>query len=319
MIGEPTGRVQLDKVLYAVRANHLSKSFGKVQAVDNLDLEIPHGQFFGLLGPNGSGKTTTIHMLATLIRPSAGNAFVADHDVVKEPVAVRRTIGLVFQESALDRTLTVDENLELTAALHNIPLRLARPRIDELLELFGLREKRGTPAGSLSGGMRRALDIIRGVLHRPQILFLDEPTIGLDVLNRRAIWRYIEQLRAQEAITVLLTTHYLEEAEGCDQVAFLNRGRIIGAGSPRQLVRELGAFILEVEGGDQDAITAHLAPRLGAPVHEGDTLAFRIPDENFPLAELHRELHARVRTLRIHRPDLNDVYVWLNSPRKEIA
>lgn len=315
MIGEPVRAAQLDRVLYAVRTEQLSKSFGTVRAVDGIDLAIPHGRFFGLLGPNGSGKTTTIHMLATLIRPSAGTASVGGFDVMREPVAVRRTIGLVFQESALDRSLTVAENLELAAALHDLPPRLARERMDELLSLFGLTDNSRKPVNALSGGMRRALDIVRGVLHRPRILFLDEPTIGLDVLNRRALWRYIEQLRRQESMTVLLTTHYLEEAEGCDQVAFLNRGRIIGEGQPNQLVASLGAYLLEVEGGDQDAIAGHLAPRLGMPLRTGDTLAFRIPDEEFPLAELQRELRSRARNLRLHRPDLNDVYVWLNTPR----
>lgn len=313
MIGELRRAAPLDQALDAVRTEGLSKSFGALRAVERLDLEIPQGRFFGLLGPNGSGKTTTIHMLATLIRPTAGTAVVAGHDVRAEPVAVRRAIGLVFQESALDRSLTVEENLQLTAALHDLPPRQARGRIDELLALFGLAEKRRAPVGSLSGGMRRALDIIRGILHRPRVLFLDEPTIGLDVLNRRAIWRYIERLRQQEAITVLLTTHYLEEAEGCDRVAFLSRGRLIGSGTPQQLIRALGAYVLELEGGAQEAISTHLMPQLGAPLQDGDRLSFRIPSEDFPLEELHRELRSRVRNLRIHRPDLNDVYVWLNS------
>ena len=211
----------------AVDARGLVKRFGALLAVDHLDLVIAPGEFFGLLGPNGSGKTSTIHMLSTLIAPSAGSARGAGSDVVRQPVAVRRAIGLVFQDSALDRSLTVQENLEFTAALHDVPTRVARPRIDELLQLFGLEDKRRARVANLSGGMRRALDIVRGVLHRPQVLFLDEPTIGLDIINRRSIWQYLQRLRTQEGLTILLTTHYLEEAAPCHRVAFLARGQLI--------------------------------------------------------------------------------------------
>ncbi|MGH9888579.1 MAG: ABC transporter ATP-binding protein, partial [bacterium] len=166
--------------LLAVNASGLVKRYGAVLAVDGLDLEIPTGQFFGLLGPNGSGKTSTIHMLATLIRPSGGRASVNGHDVVREAVKTRASIGLVFQESALDRTLSIAENLRFAGLLYNLPAAVIEERSAGLLELFGLADKRNRPVGSLSGGMRRALDIVRGVIHHPKILFLDEPTIGLD-------------------------------------------------------------------------------------------------------------------------------------------
>jgi ABC-2 type transport system ATP-binding protein len=303
----------------AISARGLTKRYGALTAVDGLDLDIPEGQFFGLLGPNGSGKTSTIHMLATLIRPSGGSASVAGQDIGRRPVAVRRAIGLVFQESALDRSLTVQENLALAAALHDLAPALARPRIAELLELFGLADRRATPVGALSGGMRRALDIARGVLHRPGILFLDEPTIGLDLLNRRAIWRHIERLRAEHGMTVLLTTHYLEEAQDCDRVAFLSRGRLVGSGTPRELVGALGARILEVRSATPQALAAELRGRLGAGLIEGDTVSFRVADERFSLERLQEELGARVQGLVLRRPDLNDVYVWLNSAGQSAA
>jgi len=214
----------------AIRATGLGKRYADLLAVDGLDIEISSGEFFGLLGPNGSGKTTTLHMLATLIRPSAGSATVAGFDVVREPVSVRAAIGLVFQESALDRTLSVAQNLRFAGLLHDLPLRVIGERQGELLELFGIADKRDQPVAALSGGMRRALDIVRGVLHEPRILFLDEPTIGLDLPNRRRIWRFIERLRARTGMTVLLTTHYLEEADGCDRVAFIRRGRLVESG-----------------------------------------------------------------------------------------
>jgi ABC-2 type transport system ATP-binding protein len=251
-------------------------------------------------------------MLSTLVRPTAGQARVAGHDVVLEPVEVRRAIGLVFQESALDRTLSVAENLRFAGALCGLSRRQIDERMDELLGLFDLASQRGRPVGALSGGMRRAVDIARGVLHRPGILFLDEPTIGLDVINRRAIWRFLDRLRHEQGTTLVLTTHYLEEAEGCEYAYFMQGGRIIGAGTPRALIAALGAYILEIETEDPDGHAARLTSRLGPALVEGSRLQFRIPDEDFPLAELQRELAREVRALHIKRPDLNDVYVWTN-------
>jgi len=300
----------------AVRAHGLTKRYGDILAVDRLELELPAGQFFGLLGPNGSGKTTTIHMLSTLVRPSAGSVQVAGRDVIRDPVAVRASIGLVFQESALDRTLSVQQNLRFAGLLYDLAPAVIEERSRELLELFGLNDKRERPVGSLSGGMRRALDIVRGVLHRPRILFLDEPTIGLDLPNRRRIWRFIERLRAASGMTVLLTTHYLEEADSCDQVAFINTGKIVRRGSPRALVEELGKHIVEIEAAGLAALASELEPRLGPALVEGDVAMFRHADEDTSaLAALQVELAGRASALRIRRPNLNDVFLWVNSPR----
>ena len=297
----------------AIETTNLSKSYGGLKAIDRLQLTIPAGQFFGLLGPNGSGKTTTIHMLTTLARPTEGQANVAGHDVLRESVAVRREVGLVFQESALDRTLTVDENLRFAGMLRNLSRATIRQRSDELLELFNLRERRQAKVATLSGGMRRALDIARGVLHRPRILFLDEPTLGLDVPSRRRIWRFIERLRREEVMTVFLTTHYLEEAEACDQVAFLASGKVIGAGTPEALVRKFGRYVLEIDGTDLEAVAGLLSPRLGPCLKEGGTASFRVLDEQFSFAELQAELNNSVQAVRWRRPNLNDVFLWVND------
>ena len=297
----------------AIETTNLSKSYGGLKAVDRLQFTIPAGQFFGLLGPNGSGKTTTIHMLTTLARPTEGQANVAGHDVLRESVAVRREVGLVFQESALDRTLTVDENLRFAGMLRNLSRATIRQRSDELLELFNLRERRHAKVATLSGGMRRALDIARGVLHRPRILFLDEPTLGLDVPSRRAIWRFIERLRREDVMTVFLTTHYLEEAEACDQVAFLASGKIIGAGTPEALVRKFGRYVLEIDGTDLETVAGLLSPRLGPCLKEGGTASFRVLDEQFSFAELQAELNNSVQAVRWRRPNLNDVFLWVND------
>ena len=298
----------------AIETTALSKRYGDVLAVDALDLAIPTGQFFGLLGPNGAGKTSAIHMLSTLLRPTAGEARVAGYDVRTDKLAIRKKIGVVFQELALDRTLTVDENLRFAGRLNGLSRDTIATRSDELLEIFDLTRKRSTPVAALSGGMKRALDIARGLIHQPQILFLDEPTIGLDLPNRRAIWRHVAQLRAARGVTVFLTTHYLEEAAECDDVAFLATGRIKLRGDPHRLVDSLGRYILEIESDHPDELAARLAPRLGAGLIELDRLQYvcnREPDE---LAALQAELAASVRAVRWRRPNLNDVFLWVNRP-----
>ncbi len=296
----------------AVNASGLTKRYGDVLAVDGLDLQIPAGQFFGLLGPNGSGKTSTIHMLATLIRPTAGSAQVHGHDVVRDAVKTRGAIGLVFQESALDRTLSIAENLRFAGLLYNLPVKVIEERATELLELFGLADKRNRPVGSLSGGMRRALDIVRGVIHHPKILFLDEPTIGLDLPNRRKIWRFISNLRAKTGMTVLLTTHYLEEADSCDRVAFIKRGKLVKSGSPAEMVESLARYIVEIESPDIETLAQRLAPTLGSCLVDGDVAQFRYADEDVArLAALQLQNGIQVRALRWRQPNLNDVFLWV--------
>ena len=296
----------------AIHAVGLTKQYGELRAVDNLNLEIPSGEFFGLLGPNGSGKTTTIHMLATLIQPNTGSAEVAGFDVRKNAVRSREAIGIVFQESALDRTLTVAENLRFAGLLQNLPPRTIRERSDELLELFGLQERRNTPVAALSGGLRRALDIVRGVLHQPRVLFLDEPTIGLDLPNRRRIWRFIEKLRAHTSMTVLLTTHYLEEADGCDRVSFIRKGRLVETGAPGALVERLGKHILEIEGANIEELATRLESKLGSFLREGDVAMFRWASEDVAeLLRLQTEFSNAAGSWKVRRPNLNDVFLWI--------
>ncbi len=296
----------------AVNASGLVKRYGDVLAVDGLDLDIPAGQFFGLLGPNGSGKTSTIHMLATLIRPNSGSAKIFGNDVVRDAVATRASIGLVFQESALDRTLSIAENLRFAGLLYDLPAKVIEERSAELLALFGLEEKRNRPVGSLSGGMRRALDIVRGVIHHPKILFLDEPTIGLDLPNRRKIWRFIENLREQTGMTVLLTTHYLEEADSCDRVAFIKNGKLVQSGSPAELIASLGRYIVEIESPDVEALAQRLMPSLGNHLRDGNVAHFRYAhDDVSRLAGLQTEPGIQVSALRWRQPNLNDVFLWV--------
>jgi ABC-2 type transport system ATP-binding protein len=229
----------------AIQARGLAKDFGPVRALDSLDLDISAGEFFALLGPNGAGKTTAVHIFATLLCPSRGSARVLGHDVVRDGLAVRRGIGLVFQEPTLDRDLSVVENLRFAARLWDLPPRVAEPRIDALLDQFGLAPRRDVPVRALSGGQRRSADIARGLLAEPRALFLDEPTAGLDPHARRALWDSIHRLRAERGVTVFLTTHYVEEAEPCDRVALLDRGRLAALGTPAELKRRAGTTTLE--------------------------------------------------------------------------
>ena len=298
----------------AVRARGLSKRYGTTEALRELDLEVPEGAFFGLLGPNGSGKSTAIHLLTTLIAPTSGSAEVAGQDVVRNGLAVRRKIGLVFQEPALDATLSVQETLAFAGRLRSLSRTTIAERSEELLTLFQMEEKRGQRVGTLSGGSRRALDICRSLLHRPRILFLDEPTIGLDVPNRRKIWNHIHKLRRDERTTVFLTTHYLEEAEDCDDVAFLANGLLIGGGRPRDLIERLGRHILEIEDENLDSVVSMLEPKLGPCLREEGRALFRIQDSHFELQSALGPSVERLQSVRQRRPNLNDVFLWVNHP-----
>ena len=215
----------VDQSNLIVVANNIVKLYGDVRALNQFSIKIRKGEFFGLLGPNGSGKTTSIHVLATLISPSNGEIRIADNDPSKNPIEIRKKIGLVFQETTVDRSLTLMQNLHFAGQLHGLSKAAIKDRSQHLLGLFGLEKHVDRPIGQLSGGMRRAVDPIRGIIHEPEILILDEPTIGLDLPNRLKIWN--RRLKTKSGLTVLLTTHYLEEAEPCDQVAFIDSGTII--------------------------------------------------------------------------------------------
>lgn len=299
---------------FAIQASGLTKIYGQTAAVKNLDLNIQSGQFYGLLGPNGAGKSTTIHMLTTMTSPTSGEAWIAGQSVLTDPVAIRGRVGLVFQESALDRTMTVDENLQFAAALYNLKPSMANQRIDELLSVFGLQKKRHMKLFALSGGQRRAVDIARGVLHKPKVLFLDEPTIGLDLPNRRAIWRFVEQLRKQEGMTVFLTTHYLEEAVACDRVDFIQQGELQYGGAPSKLIRELAAYIVELDCADTEAVNQALSPRFGEAIWEDQHLTYRVKDKNVDFSALQGELGDAVNSMQWRKPNLNDVYLWTVCP-----
>ncbi|AFI83711.1 ABC transporter ATP-binding protein [Methylophaga nitratireducenticrescens] len=299
---------------FAIKTNGLTKQYGQAVVVNGLDLQVKAGQCYGLLGPNGAGKSTTIHMLTTMTSPSAGEGWIANQSISADPVAIRGLVGLVFQDSALDRTMTVDENLQFAAALYGMSKKQANERIEELLAVFNLGSRRNAKLLALSGGQRRAVDIARGVLHQPQVLFLDEPTIGLDLPNRRSIWRFVEQLRRNHGMTVFLTTHYLEEAAACDHVDFIQRGVLQKGGKPVDLMRQLAAYVLEIETVDIEPVVSKLTPQFGNPIIEDEQLSFLIKDAKTDLHALQQSLGDSITAMRWRKPNLNDVYLWKVCP-----
>ena len=229
----------------AIELEHLSKRFGDLVAVNDLTLEVGDGEFFGLLGPNGAGKTTTLMMLTTLLQPTSGAARVNGFDLVREAGNVRRSIGIVFQDPSSDDTLTGYENLKLHGMLYGMPRVLREQRIEEVLALVDLTDRKDGIVKHYSGGMRRRLELARGLMHRPKVLFLDEPTLGLDPQSREHIWTYVERLVREERITVVLTTHYMEEADRlCSRIAIMDQGKIVALDSPQGLKRVLGGDLV---------------------------------------------------------------------------
>src|SRR3954453_11341140 len=244
-----------------IEVDHLRKNFADVEAVRGVSFEVAPGEVFGFLGPNGAGKTTTINMLCTLAKPTSGRALVAGHDVVKERDAVRRNIGLVFQDPTLDGYLTAEQNLRLHAELYGVAPALVAGRMQQMLEMVGLWDRRDATVMTFSGGMGRRLEIARGLMHSPRVLFLDEPTIGLDPQTRSSIWSYIRTLRETEEITIFMTTHYMDEAEFCDRIAIMDQGEIVALDSPETLKASVGADRVRIETDDNeraiDALRQH--------------------------------------------------------------
>jgi ABC-2 type transport system ATP-binding protein len=297
-------------VTAAIEVSDLRKSFGELEAVRGVSFEVAIGEVFGFLGPNGAGKTTTINMLCTLARPSAGRARVAGHDVVRERDDVRRNIGLVFQDPTLDGYLTAAQNLRLHAELYGVESALVAPRMRQVLEMVGLWERRDAPVNTFSGGMRRRLEIARGLMHSPRVLFLDEPTLGLDPQTRSSIWRYIDELRQTEHITIFMTTHYMDEAEMCDRIAIMDRGEIVALDTPEALKAEVGADRVRISTEDDEAAIAALAERfeLEGRMSEGAVTFFVPAGEEF-VPRLFAELGLAIRSVSVSRPTLDDVFM----------
>jgi ABC-2 type transport system ATP-binding protein len=294
----------------AIEVAGLRKSFDAIEAVRGVSFDVAAGEVFGFLGPNGAGKTTTINMLCTLARPSGGSARVAGHDVVTERDDVRRHIGLVFQDQTLDGYLTAAQNLRMHAELYGVDSKLVAGRMRQVLEMVGLWDRRDTQVLTFSGGMKRRLEIARGFLHSPRVLFLDEPTIGLDPQTRSSIWRYIRDLQRAEEITIFMTTHYMDEAEFCDRIAIMDQGQIVVLDTPDALKAQVGADRVTIQTEDDDAAVAALAENLGieAQIAEG-AVTFYVPSGEEFVPRLFAELGVPIRSVSVSRPTLDDVFM----------
>lgn len=315
----------MDETNCAVSAHNITKSFGAVRALDGVSLDIPYGTVFGLLGPNGAGKTTFVRALATLLKPDSGTATIADHDILHDGDKVRASIGLTGQYAAIDEYLTGRENLELVGKLYHWRRAEIKMRAAELLEKFSLTDAADRPSKTYSGGMRRRLDLAMSLFNRPRVLFLDEPTTGLDPQSRIALWHIIKELVA-DGTTVLLTTQYLEEADHlCDQIIVIDHGRVIASGTPAQLKKEIGGDVLEVHVtkiSEAPHVGALLAP-LGTDAphieYELGMISLSVPHGPHILIEAVRLLdgaHIDIADIALRRPTLDDVFLALTGGSK---
>lgn len=300
---------------YIIETHDITKKYDNFTAVNSVNLKVPRNSVYGVLGPNGAGKTTLISMLCTILRPTSGRATVNGFDVLKNPKEVRASIGIVFQSRALDDILTGREHLEMHAALYGVPNDVRKERIKEVLDLIALGTKADEFVKTYSGGMKRRLEIGRGLIHHPKVLFLDEPTLGLDPQTRENIWEYIRRLNKAEDITVLMTTHYMEEADKlCDEVAIMNKGQIIKADSPINLKRELKADTLTIRVDKQDEFIKE-AEKLdfikNIFVENDDILMMVERGENLipTIVNFANKNHILVKSIELQHPNLEDVFI----------
>ncbi len=297
----------------AVAVEELTKSYGEVHAVRGVSFTVPQGEVFGFLGPNGAGKSTTINMLCTLTTPTSGAARVSGFDVVGRRDDVRRHIGLVFQDPTLDVQLTAEQNLRLHAELYGIDAGVIPARMDQMLRMVGLDDRRRQPVMTFSGGMKRRLEIARGLMHSPRVLFLDEPTIGLDPQTRNSIWRYIRALQETEGTTIFMTTHYMDEAEFCDRIAIMDRGEIVVLDTPDALKARVGADRVVLGTADDDAAPGALSKRFGIEASVADgAVTFHVPDGEAFVPRLFAEWDPAdppITSVAVSRPTLDDVFM----------
>ncbi|MGO9606957.1 MAG: ATP-binding cassette domain-containing protein [Candidatus Binataceae bacterium] len=308
----------MEPVSAAIQTTDLTKRFGSFTAVDGVTFEVRRGEVFGLLGPNGAGKTTLVRMLTTLLPPSGGKATVAGEDVIRHPTRVRERIGVIPQALTSDLDLTGWENIDIYGEFYDVPRRKRHERAHRLLELVGLRERAQDLVATYSGGMRRRLEIARGLIHSPEVLFLDEPTIGLDPQSRRAVWDLLETLRKESEITISLTTHYMDEAEQlCDRIAIVDQGKIIALDTPVGLKRMVeGSDRVEIEvDGDANAIAEMLKgePYLREVEHSGNgKLTLGADDGPHVVPKVIDRIEAagaHVTSISVHRLSLEDVFI----------
>jgi ABC-2 type transport system ATP-binding protein len=302
-----------------ISIKNLVKTYDSLTAIDNVNLDIYDNEVFGLLGPNGAGKTTLIHILATLIKPTMGSASVNGYDIVKESSKVRSSIGIVFQAPSSDDMLTGYENLKLHSLLYAIPIHAREKRINDVLELVGLTDRKNHQVKKYSGGMRRRLEIARGLLHKPKVMFLDEPTLGLDPNSREIMWKYIDRLVKDEKVTLILTTHYMEEADFlCNRIGIIDKGKIIALDSPSRLKESLGGEIIKIELKNKEEPMKTLVESILKPhdfVHkvevndEENVVIVYVDNASRNLPTILKAIDNNVKSVDFRSPTLNDVFL----------
>jgi ABC-2 type transport system ATP-binding protein len=299
---------------HVIEVEHLVKNYADLVAVNDVSFSVNQGEIFGLLGPNGAGKTTTINILCTLSRLTSGRALVSGFDVVRQQSQVRQCIGLVFQDPSLDDRLTALENMEFHSRVYNIPAPVRKERIEQVLRMVELWERRRDIVKTFSGGMKRRLEIARGLIHRPKVLFLDEPTLGLDPQTRHRLWDFILGLQKTEGTTVFLTTHYMDEAEYANRIAVMDYGKLIALDSPEGLKGMVGGDMISLSTADDQKAQAELKERYKIqPRYDGGQISFEIADGERFIPALIKELKTEILSISLRRPTLDDVFLKLTG------
>ncbi len=299
---------------HIIEVENLIKKFDDLVAVNDISFNVAPGEIFGFLGPNGAGKTTTINILCTLTKPTSGRASIAGLDVVHKQSQVRQRIGLVFQDPSLDERLSALQNLRFHALVYGVPASVREPRMEQMLRMMELWDKRNNKVQTFSGGMKRRLELARGLLHHPGVLFLDEPTLGLDPQTRNRMWEYILELRRQEGTTIFLTTHYMDEADKADRIAVIDLGKLIAMDTPAKLKRMVGKDIVSLKTDDNDRAVAEIRTRYQIEArHDGDGLCFEVANGEEFLPVFLREFSTRIVSVSMRRPSLDDVFLKLTG------
>ncbi|HDZ86767.1 MAG TPA: ABC transporter ATP-binding protein [Actinobacteria bacterium] len=299
---------------YAVEVKDLVKQFGQTVAVDGISFAIEKGKIFGFLGPNGAGKTTTINILCTLLKASSGNAYINGLESSQDPEKVRQSIGIVFQDPSLDERLTAWDNLEFHGLIYNLSKKLRRQRIDEVLDIVKLDDRRHDLVKTFSGGMKRRLEIARGLMHHPSVLFLDEPTLGLDPQTRNHIWSYIRKIKKEQNITIFLTTHYMEEAENCDDIAIIDHGKIIALDTPSNLKNSISKNKISLITEDNKKAADEIASKfdLEAIIIDG-RIDVEVDDAEKFTPKLIKAIDVGIDVIQLRKPSLDDVFIELTG------
>ena len=295
---------------HIIKVANLTKRFGNLTAVDNISFTVSKGEVFGFLGPNGAGKSTTINILCTLAKPTSGQATINGFDVVRQQSQVRQSIGLVFQDSSLDEQLTGLQNLYFHALVYNVPAPVRKSRIKQLLQMTQLWDKRHNAVRTYSGGMKRRLELARGLLHYPKVLFLDEPTIGLDPQTRNRLWEYISELRQREGITIFLTTHYMDEANNANRIAIIDYGKIVAMDTPENLKHIVGKDIITLKTVDNDRTAEEIKHLYQIePRYNNDELSFEIANGEKFLPSFIRKSSTKILSVSLRQTSLDDVFL----------